>query len=130
MAAASIHVMGAGREVRQEKYRPDAVAHNAGTGVDAPSASTGADHRSVVGYQAGGVRRHEADGTPRKLLDVTSPASAWLVSREISLRQGLPVLLPVVPWRTALNLRVTMFLRQEDFAAAVRPRPHLPSISL
>lgn len=95
MAAASIHVMELDREVWQENTQPMLSHINVGTGVVAPFGEPAQTIAQVVGYKGRVVfDATKPDGAPRKLLDVTRLASAWLVSRGVAggrLAQHLPV---------------------------------------
>ncbi len=122
MAAASIHVMELAREVWQENTAPMLSHINVGTGVDCTIRELAQTIAKVVGYRGRVVfDAAKPDGTPRKLLDVTRLHQLAGITK-FHWRQGLPVL-------TSGSLRisngsgVTMFLRQEDFAAVVRATP-------
>ncbi len=122
MAAASIHVMELAREVWQENTDPMLSHINVGTGVDCTIRELAQTIAKVVGYRAGWCSTPRSR-TARRVNCSTSRACISLAGiTKFHWRQGLPVL-------TSGSLRisngsgVTMFLRQEDFAAVVRTTP-------
>lgn len=122
MAAASIHVMELAREVWQENTAPMLSHINVGTGVDCTISELAQTIAKVVGYGAGWCSMPRSR-TARRVNCSTSRACISLAGiTKFHWRQGLPVL-------TSGSLRisngsgVTMFLRQEDFAAVVRATP-------
>ena len=89
MAAASIFVMNASKDV-YESCTEEMLSHiNVGTGVDCTIAELALTMAEVVGYQGEvGFDATKPDGAPRKLMNVdTLKALGWTYS--IELKQGL-----------------------------------------
>tara|TARA_B110001450_G_C17655118_1_gene494862 strand:- start:1356 stop:2327 length:972 start_codon:yes stop_codon:yes gene_type:complete len=89
MAAASIHVMGLGRQIYEENTEPMLSHINVGTGVDVSIRELVQTIAGVVGYDGKiSFDTSKPDGTPRKLMDVSRLKSlGW--QYQVSLEDGL-----------------------------------------
>jgi len=89
MAAASVFVMNASSEVYQSCTQPMLSHINVGTGVDCTIAELALTMAEITGFKGEVVfDASKPDGTPRKLMDVSTLAKlGWQSS--ISLKQGL-----------------------------------------